>query len=600
MTSLTTQNTTLIDDNLTNILIRNFNTEDQKLFVQSFKMYLEHGDDDTKFVISLDDIWKWLGFARIDPCKRLLIKHFVEKKDYKIILGQHLNIQTLLPQPVEQNSDTENRGGHNKQTIMMTVNTFNKLCMKASTSRSNDICDYYVKMENVMYKYMKNKLIESKTLQVRYEEELKNTYYKIAMNRHQCLVKKHHFDKIVYVMRLQNFENGSYVIKIGKTNNIKERLEKITAEYKCKPIVMEIYENENPEKFENLLHRHPAVVKYRYQEPINNSKSSKECYLIPDKQAYKTIISVMERHKNDYQTDKELIRLRIQEKELDFKREFMSMSLTEKALTLMVTANLTSLFENTRKTTENNQRTETKTDTAPMLPKPRKPMNPDSKVVQRGPIVQMYDKDDLKKVVRVFENTMEVFREYKDMNLTHLKYAVRHRLLYNDHRWYFVSRTEEDPRKVFDIGNTETHPTNRTEMICMIDKNKTSIEKVFALQKEAAKEIGQSPASICSSIKYGSLCNDKYWMFWSAVSKTMKDQYLESNTLPNKYQHSRGIKIEQIDSETREVIKTYDSYSEVVKHVVTSAKSVKKASMNDMVCSGYRWRVLDKTTIPVN
>jgi hypothetical protein len=55
LTSVT--NTTFsIDDDLTNLLVHNFNTEDQKLFVQSFKMYLEHGDDDTKFVISLDDI----------------------------------------------------------------------------------------------------------------------------------------------------------------------------------------------------------------------------------------------------------------------------------------------------------------------------------------------------------------------------------------------------------------------------------------------------------------------------------------------------------------------------------------------------------------
>ena len=110
--ALTVNTTTYdLDNNLTDLLVRNFNTEDQKLFVQSFKMYLEYGDDDTKFVISLDDIWQWLGFSRIDPCKRLLIKNFIENRDF--IISFH--------RLVEQKTNSENRGGHNKQIIMLNV-----------------------------------------------------------------------------------------------------------------------------------------------------------------------------------------------------------------------------------------------------------------------------------------------------------------------------------------------------------------------------------------------------------------------------------------------------------------------------------------------
>ena len=87
-------------------------------------------------------------------------------------------------QLTEAKFHTENRGGHNKQVIMLNVNTFKKLCMKANTSRANDICDYYVKMENIMHKYMKQKLIESQNLKVQYLEEIKNSNDKLVMDRH--------------------------------------------------------------------------------------------------------------------------------------------------------------------------------------------------------------------------------------------------------------------------------------------------------------------------------------------------------------------------------------------------------------------------------
>lgn len=57
-----------------------------------------------------------------------------------------------------------NRGGHNKEHILMTViNTFKKLCMKACTQRADEVCDYYIKMEQIMQRYVHQRLqIQSK------------------------------------------------------------------------------------------------------------------------------------------------------------------------------------------------------------------------------------------------------------------------------------------------------------------------------------------------------------------------------------------------------------------------------------------------------
>ena len=53
---------------LINKLKDNFSTEEQQLFITSFYCYLNYKSDD--FVIDLDDIWGWLGFARKTNLKK--------------------------------------------------------------------------------------------------------------------------------------------------------------------------------------------------------------------------------------------------------------------------------------------------------------------------------------------------------------------------------------------------------------------------------------------------------------------------------------------------------------------------------------------------
>lgn len=55
----------------------------QNIFAASFYCYLNYIQK-TEFVIDLDNVWKWLGFARNSECKRVLVKCFVRDVDYKI------------------------------------------------------------------------------------------------------------------------------------------------------------------------------------------------------------------------------------------------------------------------------------------------------------------------------------------------------------------------------------------------------------------------------------------------------------------------------------------------------------------------------------
>ena len=76
-------------------------------------------DSSTDFVIDLDDVWKWVGFAQKVKATVLLEKHFILDKDY---------IKSLS-QPGNQSEHI--RGGHNKEIFMLNVSTFKRFCLKA-------------------------------------------------------------------------------------------------------------------------------------------------------------------------------------------------------------------------------------------------------------------------------------------------------------------------------------------------------------------------------------------------------------------------------------------------------------------------------------
>ena len=119
---------------LLNKLKESFSTEEQKLFISSFYCYLNFKSDD--FVIDLDNIWTWLGFARKTNAKNALEKYFKPDIDFKIVLPQARENLT---------------GGRPSEKIMLNIKTFKKMCLKANTSKSNEIHEYYIKLEETLH-----------------------------------------------------------------------------------------------------------------------------------------------------------------------------------------------------------------------------------------------------------------------------------------------------------------------------------------------------------------------------------------------------------------------------------------------------------------
>ena len=179
-----------------------FSDEEQKLFISNFYCYLNYDEKD--YIINLEKIWKWLGFSRIDACKTVLKKGFVKDIDYKIALHSPMK--------------PKNEGGHNKETILMNIDTFKKLCLKSNTKRADQIHNYYVNLEKVLNEILYEETTElrmlledAQTKLERYEKRPSTFGFDYIANKKGC----------VYLIRDLS-KPGHY--KIGMANDADKRL----------------------------------------------------------------------------------------------------------------------------------------------------------------------------------------------------------------------------------------------------------------------------------------------------------------------------------------------------------------------------------------
>ena len=225
-----------------------FSESQQQLFISSFYTYLNyHSTND--FVVDFDDVWTWLGFNKKCGAKRTLEKHFSVEKDYKI----------LLPRSGEQTRGI--LGGHNKETIMLTTRTFKLLCMKAGTTKANEIHDYFVKLEDLLHETLHEECVE---LKQQVENQVLISQHEQDILREQTLLKQFPSNtKCIYYGKTDNVsKNGEPVIKFGCSNFLADRVKRHKRTYK-NFYLMNAFKVDNGQHIENAMKYHPVLEKMR-------------------------------------------------------------------------------------------------------------------------------------------------------------------------------------------------------------------------------------------------------------------------------------------------------------------------------------------------
>jgi hypothetical protein len=225
-----------------------FTETEQQLFVASFYGFLKY-DSNTDFVIDLDDVWKWVGFAQKVKATVLLEKHFIMDKDYT----------KSLSQAGKQSDHT--RGGHNKEIFMLNVATFKRFCLKAGTKKADEIHEYYVKLEETLHEVVQEESTELKTQLEQKTILLENTEKTVEKIREKTLVEQFGRNtQCVYYGSIDNVsDTNERLLKFGNSNNLAGRVSQHKETYSNFRL-LNAFKVENKLQVENEMKEHPLFA----------------------------------------------------------------------------------------------------------------------------------------------------------------------------------------------------------------------------------------------------------------------------------------------------------------------------------------------------
>ena len=184
--------------------------EELNIFSTNFYCFLNyHPKND--FIIDLDNVWKWLGFSQKVKAKQLLERNFMINTDYK--------------KPIIE-SKIKTRGGHNKETFLLSIKTFKSLCLKAGTKRSDQIHDIYLKIQDITLQLEEEENSELKQQLATAEKRIETSEEDKHKLREKTLIEQFTQNtQCFYYGIIDNLsDNNEKLIKFGNSNNLKSRI----------------------------------------------------------------------------------------------------------------------------------------------------------------------------------------------------------------------------------------------------------------------------------------------------------------------------------------------------------------------------------------
>lgn len=233
-----------------------FTDYEQRLFVSSFYGYLNYTSTD--FVIDLDTIWKWLGFSTKQKSLMLLENNFKLDIDYKFLLNV----------AVKQDSTEKKHGGHNKETIMLTIKTFKSYCLKAGTKKADQIHDYYLKLEETLHEIINE---ENSELKLQIKENYEKSQKDKELVREKAILEQFpgNTQCIYYGLIDDTTDTNDKLIKFGHSNFLCDRVDSHKKTY-TNFRLLNAFKVDNKTQVENSIKTHPILSKLRRTIKLNS------------------------------------------------------------------------------------------------------------------------------------------------------------------------------------------------------------------------------------------------------------------------------------------------------------------------------------------
>lgn len=565
-----------------------FNTYEQQMFLSSFYCYLNY-DDKQDFVIDLDTVWSWIGFTQKVSAKVLLEKNFTENIDYKVLLYQ-------------ERKQNDGRGGHNKETIMLTINTFKLFCLKAGTKKAGEIHEYYIKMEKVIQEVVMqecNALSEqlkqikqdnlNKDAQIAKKDVQlmnKDAEYQIKLKKQKELEKEkvllNQFTMhipIVYIIRVKTFETGEYIVKIGESRRgVLGRYNEHKSKYpEC--VLLDVFVVQQSKDFESYIHNH-SKIRCNQVKDMEKHENENELFLVGKKLTYQILLDAINSQIDNYQEyGTKKIELEIE------KLKVIAMNHDSPAMA--------ELIESNKRIEESNKQLHARINKLESMieklieARPVKIQTGFQELLPTlGPRVQKINPDTMQ-LIRVYESATEVMNEDRSIKRPSLSKAVLENIVYNGFRWLFVER-DMDSTILHNLQPTRPTIAKNMDYVAKMNSDQTEILNVYLDRKTAALMNGYSMSGLDNAVKKGTHTQGFYYKLYGECDENVVQNFTEKygkDVLL--YKDGLGMY-----NEKDELVKEYKCKYDCIKLERMSDKTLAKAMAEDKAYNGYKYREL--------
>jgi hypothetical protein len=559
---------------------KTFNNYEQQIFLASFYCYLNH-DNKNDFVIDLDNVWQWLGFSQKIKAKQMLEKNFIINKDYKLLLSQQ----------VKQSTTT--KGGHNKETFMLNVETFKKFCLKAGTKKADEIHEYYIKLENILQEILveeSNELklqLEQQKTEFQLLEDKKTQEYNVKLEKQKILEREKILLKeyatagaIFYVIRVKTFENGSYIVKIGESRRgVLDRYKEHKTKYdEC--LLIDCFAVNKSKDFETFIKEHEHIRGNRVTD-LPGHENELELFIIGKNLSYQTLLNIINNNIK-YFNNNDTNKLELEIEQLKLMLE-MKTTNNDNLLVQDLIKNIKQLsskidnLENINKDiTSKLNSMQTKTTT-----------NFNQTLATLGPRLQKINPETMQ-LVKVYESVAQCLKEYNfKVKRPSIDKAVTENTIYNGFRWTFVDRNL-DPNVIHDLPPTKLTKTQNLGYIAKLNKEKTKILNVYLDRKTAAILNGYSSSSALDTpVKNITLTNGHYYMLYDKCSINLTYEFQLDYGKPILYKNGIG-QFDTNDNLIEEFVCKYDC----IKKLKMGDKTLAKVLSENIPYNGFYFKEL--------
>lgn len=534
---------------------QHFSNYEQQLFLSSFYCYLKY-DPKNDFVIDLDIVWSWIGFGQKVNAKRLLENYFKQEINYKVFAQE------------DSGAKKSTRGGHNKEIIMLNIETFKKFCLKAGTKKADEIHDYFIKLENIMFEITQEeceklkdqllKLEDTKNKEI--EDKLKEQK---VLEREKVLLKQYaNSGPLVYIIKVKSLEYGQYIVKIGESRRgVLSRYNEHKSKYdEC--LLLDCFPVTNSKDFESLIHNHENIRLNKVKD-LEGHETELELFLIGKHLSYQGLLNIIN-HNIKHFNNTDIYKL---EQEIEQYKTMIEMNKSGNDNILIqeliksnkqIMNKLDALEQTNKLLVEKINSLQTKTTNG---------FNEQLPTV--GPRLQKIHPETLQ-LVKVYETVSEAIKENNSIKRSSVNKAVLENTIYNGFRWQIVDR-ELDPNVIHNISPTKETRLQNLGFIAKLNKEKTKILNVYLDRKTAAK-LNNYPnnQALDNPVKNFTLTNNHYYMLYDNCDDELKTKFETDHGTPQLYKCAIGY---------------YDTNNNLLREFTTKQECIKTLSMSDKTLS---------------